>query len=327
MNIRFPLAAVCVLLSQFLFSQDKTNTLWYRQPTKDWNEALPVGNGRIGAMVFGNPWKETIQINEESLWGGCPQDGNADAAAILPEFRELLLGGNVSEAFKLARKAMAGNPMRIRSYQTFGELYIDSFTSGPVGPSYERSLDLLSGIAKTTFSSGGVSYSREVFASAPDNVLVIRFSSDKPESLTFTLSYKRQESASAYPLGTGVLAILAAKMGAKRVWAIDIDAVAAKSAWGNVRWNRVSPRVQVLCGDASLMQMGLYDVILANIHRNILIQDMSTYVRSLRRGGKLLVSGFFPSDEEAVSSAALSEGLTALSRSERGGWVSLGFTK
>lgn len=127
--------------------------------------------------------------------------------------------------------------------------------------------------------------------------------------------------------GTGVLAILAAKMGAKRVWAIDIDAVAAKSAWGNVRWNRVSPRVQVLCGDASLMQMGLYDVILANIHRNILIQDMSTYVRSLRRGGKLLVSGFFPSDEEAVSSAALSEGLTALSRSERGGWVSLGFTK
>ena len=132
MNIRFSLAAICVLFSQILFSQDKTNTLWYRQPAADWNEALPVGNGRIGAMVFGNPWKETIQINEESLWGGCPQDGNADAAAVMPEFRELLLGGNVSEAFKLARKAMAGNPMRIRSYQTFGEIHLDSFASGPV---------------------------------------------------------------------------------------------------------------------------------------------------------------------------------------------------
>ena len=84
MNIRFSLAAICVLFSQILFSQDKTNTLWYRQPAADWNEALPVGNGRIGAMVFGNPWKETIQINEESLWGGCPQDGNADAAAVMP---------------------------------------------------------------------------------------------------------------------------------------------------------------------------------------------------------------------------------------------------
>ena len=207
MNIRFPLVAVCVLFSQILFSQDKTNTLWYRQPAADWNEALPVGNGRIGAMVFGNPWKETIQINEESLWGGCPQDGNADAAAVMPEFRELLLGGNVSEAFKLARKAMAGNPMRIRSYQTFGEIHLDSFASGPVDPSYERSLDIISGIARTSFSSGGVSFCREVFASAPDNILVIRFSSDKPGSLTFTLSYRRQENASAYPIGMDALAI------------------------------------------------------------------------------------------------------------------------
>ena len=207
MNIRFSLAAICVLFSQILFSQDKTNTLWYRQPAADWNEALPVGNGRIGAMVFGNPWKETIQINEESLWGGCPQDGNADAAAVMPEFRELLLGGNVSEAFKLARKAMAGNPMRIRSYQTFGEIHLDSFASGPVDPSYERSLDIISGIARTSFSSGGVSFCREVFASAPDNILVIRFSSDKPGSLTFTLSYRRQENASAYPIGMDALAI------------------------------------------------------------------------------------------------------------------------
>ena len=210
---------VLVLLSSvpcLLAGPGKQNTLWYRQPAKDWNEALPVGNGRIGAMVYGNPWNETIQLNEESLWAGHPEDGNADAAAIMPTIQKLLLEGRISEANELAQKNLACHPMRIRSYQTFGELYIDFFDRGsddadgfyPDGiKGYERSLDLLNGVAYTTFTAGGVRFTREVFASAPDNVLVVRLSADRPSSLTFKLSYSRSENASAHPDGPGLLAI------------------------------------------------------------------------------------------------------------------------
>ena len=110
--------------------------------------------------------------------------------------------------------------------------------------------------------------------------------------------------------GTAILGILAAKMGARRVFAVDIDAVAARSAWGNARWNRVGRRVETACGDASLLQMGSYDVILANIHRNIILEDLPTYVRSLRRGGRLLTSGFYAADIPAVREKAESLGLS-----------------
>ena len=100
--------------------------------------------------------------------------------------------------------------------------------------------------------------------------------------------------------GTGVLGILAAKMGASKVYAIDIDAVAAQSAWDNARLNRQGRRIDARYGDASLLQAGSYDTILANIHKNIVIQDMGTYLRSLRKGGLLLLSGFFEQDCEEV---------------------------
>ena len=216
MTVMVLLASVLVSVPCLYAGPGKQNTLWYRQPAKDWNEALPVGNGRIGAMVYGNPWNETIQLNEESLWAGCPEDGNADAAAIMPAIQKLLLEGKISEANELAQKNLAGNPMRIRSYQTFGELDFDFFDRGsndangfyPDGiKEYERSLDLMSGVASTTFTAGGTRFTRDVFASAPDNVLVIRLSADRPSSLTFKLSYRRPENASARPDGPGTLAI------------------------------------------------------------------------------------------------------------------------
>ena len=121
--------------------------------------------------------------------------------------------------------------------------------------------------------------------------------------------------------GTGVLGILAAKMGARKVFAVDIDAVAARSAWGNVHWNRVASRVETACGDASLLQAGTYDLILANIHRNILIEDMPTYFRSLRRGGRILLSGFFEADIPAVADAVQASGGTVVGSSLREGWA------
>ena len=127
--------------------------------------------------------------------------------------------------------------------------------------------------------------------------------------------------------GTAILGILAAKMGARKVFAVDIDAVAARSAWGNARWNRVSRRVETACGDASLLQMGAYDVILANIHRNILLEDLPTYVRSLRHGGHILLSGFYEADIPALRDCADSLGLTWAGSTLREGWACIGFTK
>ena len=127
--------------------------------------------------------------------------------------------------------------------------------------------------------------------------------------------------------GTAVLAILAAKMGAAKVSAIDIDLVAAKSAWGNARWNRVGSRIETCCGDASLLQMGSYDVILANIHRNILLEDMPTYVRSLRRDGHLLMSGFYEADIPALRDRAESLGLTWAGQTLRDEWACIEFVK
>ena len=127
--------------------------------------------------------------------------------------------------------------------------------------------------------------------------------------------------------GTAILGILAAKMGAKRVFAVDIDAVAARSAWGNARWNRVGTRVETACGDASLLQMGSYDVILANIHRNILLEDLPTYVRSLRRGGKLLMSGFYEADIPALRDRGESLGLTFTGSFLREEWACIAFSK
>jgi ribosomal protein L11 methyltransferase len=127
--------------------------------------------------------------------------------------------------------------------------------------------------------------------------------------------------------GTAILGILAAKMGARKVFAVDIDAVAARSAWGNARWNRVSRRVETACGDASLLQMGSYDVILANIHRNILLEDMPTYVRSLRHEGRLLLSGFYSADIPALRDRASSLGLTFVGQTLREDWACIEFAR
>lgn len=127
--------------------------------------------------------------------------------------------------------------------------------------------------------------------------------------------------------GTAILAILAAKMRARKVFAVDIDAVAARSAWGNCRWNRVGTRVETACGDASLLQMGTYDVLLANIHRNIILQDLPTYCRSLRRGGHMLLSGFYGKDVPAIRNAAEALGMEYVGESSREDWACVEFRK
>lgn len=125
--------------------------------------------------------------------------------------------------------------------------------------------------------------------------------------------------------GTGVLGILAAKMHAAHVYGIDIDAVAARSAFDNAYLNRVARHFETYCGDASLLQMGKYDVLLANIHKNVIIMDLRTYALSLRKGGLLLLSGFYDIEEDrgSIIAEAAQYGITLVNSRSRDGWCCL----
>ena len=170
-------------------------TLWYRRPAAKWEpEALPVGNGRLAAMVFGGITHERIQFNEESLWDGFQRDTtNPEALAVLPEVRRLLFEGKNAEATRLADKMM-GVPTRIKSYQTFGDLILE--TPAPAAVSeYRRELNLDTGVAGVGYSVEGVRFTREVFASVPDQVLVVRCQADRPGKINFTARLQRSQDA------------------------------------------------------------------------------------------------------------------------------------
>ena len=161
--------------------------LHYQEPAAAWPDALPVGNGRLGAMVFGNPQHERIQLNEETVWMGGPRDRNNPQAARTAEVRALLMAGKVHEAEVLAKQVMMGIPDRMPCYQTLGDLWLD-FEGIPADvQNYRLELDLDQAIATTTFKVGDSQFTREVFSSAPDNVIVIHLTSTKPMSLKVRL--------------------------------------------------------------------------------------------------------------------------------------------
>ncbi len=171
------------------------HVLWYRRPAASWNEALPIGNGRLGAMVFGGVEKERIQLNEETLWDGCARDTtNPEALKALPEVRRLLFAGKNKEATDLAGRTMMGNPQGVKSYQTLGDLHIELGRPGRI-EGYRRELDLDSGISRVSYSAGGVKLEREAFTSAPDQVLVVRLSADRPGSVSARITLTRPADA------------------------------------------------------------------------------------------------------------------------------------
>lgn len=169
-------------------------TLWYNLPAEEWIEALPVGNGRLGAMVFGHTETERIQLNEESLWAGSQLNNNNPAAQEnLGMIRELILNNKITKAVDLATKSMLGTPPRIRSYQTLGDIFLD-FGERDVSD-YRRELDLKTGISKTNFTSNGISYTTKVFASSPDNIIVIQLETSKKRTLNVKVRLEREKDA------------------------------------------------------------------------------------------------------------------------------------
>ncbi len=177
-------------------------TLWYTRAAPQWDHALPLGNGRLGAMVFGSVGRERIQLNEQTLWRGGPRErDNPDALAYLPEVRRLLFAGSPVEANALAEKRLMGRPSRLQSYQTLGDLRIAFEHDAPV-EDYRRELNIDSATARISYRAGGVRYTREVFASHPAQAIVVRLTADAPGRLSFSTWIDRLQDAMTVARGT-----------------------------------------------------------------------------------------------------------------------------
>jgi len=163
------------------------HVLFFEQPAAMWPDALPVGNGRLGAMIFGNPAKERLQLNEETVWMGERRDRDNPQASRTPEVRNLLMAGKVHEAEALAAQVMMGVPDRLPCYQTLGDLWLDFDKVPAKVKDYRLELDLDEAVVKTRFSAAGAQWTREVFSSAPRNAIVARIESTRPFALTLRL--------------------------------------------------------------------------------------------------------------------------------------------
>ena len=174
----------------------KPLSLWYRQPAEEWVQALPVGNGRIGAMVFGGTALERLQLNEDTFFSGGPYNPlNPDAKAALPEVRRLIFEGKYAEAQDLANARVMSKPLKQMSYQPIGDLLVNLFGLENVSD-YVRELDLESAVARTSFVSEQTRFVREAFASAPDQLIVLRLSAERVGRIHAQLSLTSPQAAS-----------------------------------------------------------------------------------------------------------------------------------
>jgi alpha-L-fucosidase 2 len=196
-------------------------SLWYRAPASDhpldppgaggrganqeWVRALPVGNGRLGAMVFGGVVHERLQLNEDTLWAGRPYDPvNPEARAALPEVRRLLTDGRYREAASLVSEKVMAKPLAQMPYQTLGDLSL-TFPQVASAENYRRHLDLATATAHVSYTSSGVTFAREVFASAPDQVIVVRLTADRPGQISFEARMQTPQRASIEVAADGSL--------------------------------------------------------------------------------------------------------------------------
>ncbi|MDR3252211.1 MAG: glycoside hydrolase family 95 protein [Tannerella sp.] len=169
--------------------------LWYDAPAEKWVEALPIGNGRLGVMVFGNPANEKLQLNEETVWAGGPNNnGNPDALAALPQVRKLLFEGKFHEAQDLATDKIVTKTNHGMSYQPVGDLNL-SFAGHEKAANYYRELDISTAITTTRYTVDGVDYVREAFASFPDQVVVVRLTASQKGKINFKAGFSSPQQS------------------------------------------------------------------------------------------------------------------------------------
>ncbi|MDN5202140.1 glycoside hydrolase N-terminal domain-containing protein [Fulvivirgaceae bacterium BMA10] len=211
MNFLFKTFAIVLLLQSALFSHNLTaqntadpesQTLWFKQPAANWNEALPVGNGRLGAMVFGGIEHERLQLNEESVWSkGSTLEDKKGGYKYINKIRQLLFDGKYKEAQDLAKEKLMSErlPSGTNTYQTLGDINI-KFQLANNAWNYRRELDLNNATVKTTFRSGKANHTRTVFSSTVDQVLVMKAEADQPGQVSASIELSRPEAPEAVRL-------------------------------------------------------------------------------------------------------------------------------
>ncbi len=194
LNSQYSLRSLFVVLFVAFSLQVKAQessplTLWYKQPAADvWTDALPIGNGRLGAMIYGNVENELIQLNEHTVWSGGPnRNDNPDALAALPEIRRLIFEGKQKEAEELAAKTIQSKKSHGQKFQPVGDLNI-AFEGHGTFTDYRRELDIAKAISKVSYTVAGVTYTREAIASFADNVIAVHLTASKPGMISFTAS-------------------------------------------------------------------------------------------------------------------------------------------
>lgn len=188
MKIRKLYTAGIVLLLCCLFTKADDLKLWYKQPASEWVEALPMGNSRLGVMVYGNPANEELQLNEETVWGGGPhRNDNPDALKALPEVRQLIFDEKEQDAFNIINKQFR-TPRNGMPYQTIGSVRLH-FPGHENYTDYYRDLNIEQAVATTHYKVDSTTFTRELFASFTDHVIIMRITADKPGELNFTADY------------------------------------------------------------------------------------------------------------------------------------------
>ena len=194
------LALALLATSASLGASEAKPVVWYAHPADKWENALPIGNGRLGAMVFGRTDEEEIQLNEETLWSGGPYSTTVPGGyQALPEIRRLLFDGQLVRAHRLFGRHLMGYPVEQQKYQSLGGLILKLDGSGEVSD-YRHELDLDTAVATTSYARGGVRFKREAFVSPVDQVLVVRLSADAPGAISFVAQLRgaRNQAHSNY---------------------------------------------------------------------------------------------------------------------------------
>ena len=180
--------------------RDSTTLVWHTHPADKWENALPLGNGRLGAMVFGKTDEEEIQINEDTYWSGGPYSTTVPGGSqALPEIRRLIFDGQLVRAHRLFGRHLMGRPVEQQKYQSLGSLILKLEGSGEIRD-YRHELDLDTAIATTTYTRAGVRFMRQVFVSPVDQVIVVRLAADAPGAISFVAQLRgaRNQAHSNY---------------------------------------------------------------------------------------------------------------------------------
>ena len=200
----FPFASS--ILNASPFANDSL-LLWYDKPASEWTEALPIGNGRLGAMIFGGPATEQLQLNEDTLYAGSPYDpNNPEALKALPEVRRLIFAGKYKEAHDLVGAKMMARPIKQMPYEPVGDLKL-SFSDHDHITNYRRQLDLDTAIVTTTYSAGATNFKREIFASPLDQIIVVCLIADRRGKLNFSVTFETPQKATVSTEGNNTLVL------------------------------------------------------------------------------------------------------------------------